>query len=178
MTSTHAPFSRHESRLVDLQCMRVCPLSAFLSQITHDTDDTECVIYIPGWWLQVEMAVHTSWLVSHMILFEFQWVQYVQTQTNWYVPYCVVSPPDVETVEARRAALREAGGGLSSGRSTRPPTNSGPDGPQHFMAPWSPTAEPRPAYLPHDSRGSSCVRLLRLDRTHPHMPPGNCFHTE
>lgn len=78
MTRTHTSFNHHESRPVDLQCMCACPLSAFLSQITHGTDDTECVIYFQGWWLQVEKAVHTSWIVSHMVLFEFQWVQYVQ----------------------------------------------------------------------------------------------------
>lgn len=158
------------------------------------------VLYLPSY-LRLHMALMTQSVWSIFKVDDYRWKSlfilhelchtwyclsfsgfnthiHKDTQTNWNVPYCVVSPPDVETVEARRAALREAGGGLSSGRSTWPPTNSGPDGPQHFMAPWSPTAKPRPAYLPHDSRGAGCVRLLRLDRTHPHMSSGNCFHTE
>lgn len=90
--------------------------------------------------------------------------------------FCVLT--DVEAVEARCSSLRVAWGWCSCGRSAKPPANGGPDGPQHLMDPWSPTAEPRPAHLPHDPCCSSCVRLFRVDGSRPHLPPGQrCLKT-
>lgn len=154
----------------------------------HITLMTECVIYIPGWWLLVQRDVHTKRGASqHSYCLSFSGLHmctHRSTQTNWYMsphsdwqPLCFLSLADVEAVEAWCATLREAGGGLSSGRGTQPPANGSSDRPQHFMAPWSPTAEPRPAHLPHDSCRAGCVWLLRVDCTHPHLPPGNCFQT-
>lgn len=84
---------------------------------------------------------------------------------------------DVATVEARCAPLREARGGLPPGCRAQPPADGRSDGPQHFVAPRSPSAEPRPAHLSHDSRCAGRVRLLCVDRAHPHLPPGNRFQT-
>lgn len=83
-----------------------------------------------------------------------------------------LSPPDVEAVETRRAALTKAGGKLSCGSSTGPPANGSPSWPQHLLAPRSPAAEPRPAHLPHESGSAGGVWFLRVDGADPHLSPG------
>lgn len=122
---------------------------------------TQSVICIPGWWLQVEMSVHTLWMASQCS-----------------VRHCLTSSaslPDVKAVEARRSTLRETWGGLSSRCSTCTTTHGVSNGPQYFMDPRSPAAGPRSAHLSDDSRSAGCVWLLRLDCAHPHLSPGNSF---
>lgn len=54
--------------------MLTCCVSVFVLYLasclrSHIALITECVIYTPGWWLPVEMYVHTLWIVSE---FQFQ----------------------------------------------------------------------------------------------------------
>lgn len=149
---THTLFSHRET----LTCTLFVYLpSDFLSQITNDTNNTKSVINIPGLWLLVEVTVDTL-----------------------YEEECFttsVSPPDVKAVEARRAALREAGGGLSSHRVSWTFVFCHTDGAQHIVALRGPAPGPGPAYLLDDASSAGCVWLLCLDCAHPHLSAGNAF---
>lgn len=81
-------------------------------------------------------------------------------------------------VEARRAAVREAGRGpFSPSFGPQPCPHGSSSGAQHVVAPRGAAADAGPAHLPHDPRSSGRVRLLRVDRAHPHLPSGNCKWT-